>query len=77
MAAEHREPDPLPPRCDATLGREHFSCPFDQVPERHTARTGGLTTPALDARRHELDEVVVDRRALVLHGAHRVDPAPR
>ena len=50
---------------------------LDQVAERHPARARRLAAAALHARLHEAHELVVDRRAAPLHGAHRVDATPR
>ena len=77
MVWQHAERDALPPRGEPALADEMLARALDQVSERHAARTRRLASSALHARRHEMDEVVVDRSAAPLNGAHRVDAATR
>ena len=75
VPSERTQPEPLPPRQRARCDRG--TCGVDQTSVRDTGRARRFAAPALHTRRHELDEPRVERSAVALDGAHRVDPPAR
>ena len=73
--SERREPDALPPWRHSLLRHERTARLFHERSEFHIARTRRLAASALHTGLHELDELVVDRRAVEFYTAHGIDSA--